>query len=183
MSPDIDYKDSYSAYKEKKGGGGIILDDIHEIDLACYFFGSPSGFNVLGGKLSDLEMTAEDFASINIRYESGTVAHILMDYIHPLYRRSLEIVGTDGAVRWNEDHNKVLISKHGNIDWAVSFELQGYDYYDIYSKQMEYMINCLQGGLVPMNSIDQAKQVLSLALDIRYQVYQQMTQQGEPNKT
>lgn len=170
--PGTDYRETYSASREK--GGGIILDDIHEIDLACYFMGDPSGFNATGGRLSKLEMTAEDFASVNIRFRNGSVGHILMDYIHPLYRRSLELVGTEGALRWNEDHNKVLRAKHGDNGWTTVFELKEYDYYDIYLRQIRYMIDCVENNRQTMNELRQAERILKLTLNIRQSVHQEM---------
>src|SRR5206468_7309611 len=45
-------------------GGGVILAQIHDLDLAYAFFGFPRRVFAVGGHLSDLEIDVEDTASI-----------------------------------------------------------------------------------------------------------------------
>ena len=44
-------------------GGGVILSQIHEMDLIYWLFGLPERVFALGGQLSRLEIEVEDTAS------------------------------------------------------------------------------------------------------------------------
>ena len=60
---------------------GIILDDIHEIDLALYFFGEPDLVKGYCAKLSNLNIDTEDTAEIFIKFEKNIFCNIHMDYL------------------------------------------------------------------------------------------------------
>ena len=55
-------------------GGGIILDAIHEIDYAKWFFGKAEKVSCFSGKMSSLEIDTEDYAEILIQFENNVVA-------------------------------------------------------------------------------------------------------------
>ena len=48
-------------------GGGIILDDIHEINYAKYLFGKFESIFCSASKISDLEIDVEDNADMLIK--------------------------------------------------------------------------------------------------------------------
>jgi len=57
-----DYRKGYAALKQL--GGGVVLGLIHEIDLIYSFWGVPAELFSIGGKISLLEMDAEDTVSV-----------------------------------------------------------------------------------------------------------------------
>jgi len=170
--PNRDYRELYSAKADQ--GGGIVLDDIHEIDLAWHFMGPFKEFQVLGGKLSSLEIDVEDFASISLKNSAGAVVSIVMDYIHPLYQREFEIVGAKGAMRWREETNILEACRYGDKDWQEILKLDDFDYNEIYEAEIAYFLDCIKNAKAPMNSFDEAFSVLSLAVGIRNVVRKQM---------
>ena len=163
--PGADYRTTYSAIAAQ--GGGIVLDDIHELDLAVHLLGPVSGHGVMGGRLSRLEIDVEDFASINLRMASGAVAHVMMDYLHPLYRREIEVVGEEGALWWTEDDNTLRVCAHGETSWQVALSDPSYDYNQSYMDQMRHFLDCGARKVPPMNSCDEAARLLGVALAIR----------------
>lgn len=171
--PGADYRTTYSAIAAQ--GGGIVLDDIHELDLAVYLLGPVSGHGVMGGRLSRLESDVEDFASINLRMESGAVAHVMMDYLHPLYRREIEVVGEEGALWWTEDDNTLRVCAHGEKGWRVALADPAYDYNQSYLDQMRSFLDCVARGAQTVNPLDRAARLLTLALAIRDAAREGMT--------
>lgn len=174
--PGRDYREIYSARADQ--GGGIILDDIHEIDLACHFMGPFEEFQVMGGRLSALEMDVEDFASINLRNDSGSIASIAMDYIHPLYQREFEIVGSHGALRWRVEENHLQECRYGDKDWRTILKLKDFDSNEMYKAEMSHFIDCIHNGQAPMNGFDEAASVLGLTLNIRKAVIDQINKRA-----
>jgi predicted dehydrogenase len=69
MRPGTDYRQTYAA--KASLGGGIILDDIHDIDLALWLAGPVTRTVALAAKSGALEMDAEDMAHISLLHKSG----------------------------------------------------------------------------------------------------------------
>jgi len=128
-----DYTKSYSASEY----GGVILDDIHEIDYLYWFFGKFKHFNILKEKVSDLEIKKEDIAEVSIIFENGISASVHQDYLMKNYHRSLDLYFS---------HQK------------VSFDI--YPTNLMYKKEVEYFLACAQSRVQPMNNIEEASYIL-----------------------
>ena len=92
-----DYRESYSSSAD--AGGGIILDAVHEIDLALEWIDNVETVQCAAGKLSTLELDVEDSAEILLE-SSSMMAELHVDYIRPERIRTYELSGRDGIVRW-----------------------------------------------------------------------------------
>lgn len=96
--PGVDYRTTYSA--QSSLGGGVLLDAIHELDLAIALFGD--GFEVLSSVVENtgaLEIDTEDLVQASLRHDSGVLVNISLDYLSRRYRRGIEIVGSDATAR------------------------------------------------------------------------------------
>ena len=96
--PDSDYRQTYSANKSM--GGGIVLDAAHEIDYMRWIFGEVDQVYCVAGTFSDLEVDVEDTASMILRFESGMLGEIHLDFIQRVFSRTCKVVGTEGTVEW-----------------------------------------------------------------------------------
>lgn len=67
--PYEDYRTSYAARAEL--GGGVVLTQIHDYDLACWLFGAPGRVTAAGGTLGGLDINVED--TVDARLEGGLV--------------------------------------------------------------------------------------------------------------
>lgn len=118
--PEEDYRDSYSARQDL--GGGVILDSIHEINYARWFFGEVAAVTAMTRGATALDIETEEVAAITVRFESGLVAQTLLDYVQRPYRRSCRIVGSEGTLEWNWADERV-----GQYDLAAD----AWDYTDL----------------------------------------------------
>ena len=64
------------------------------------------------GFISDNVESISHIIFTTINNISGTIT---LDYVKPFLERSLEIVGTQGVLRWNEIEGKVIISSDGVV--------------------------------------------------------------------
>lgn len=135
-----DYTKSYSASIY----GGIILDDIHEIDLMYYLFGKIIDLKTVFGKVSDLDIKQEDIAETAILFESGVSGSVHQDYLCKNQHRTLEI---------HFAHER------------VKFELNPTNL--MYKKQIEYWMDCVRNKVQPMNSIGEAFYLLTAVLNAK----------------
>ncbi|MEX0762572.1 MAG: Gfo/Idh/MocA family oxidoreductase [Dehalococcoidia bacterium] len=157
--PSIDYRTSYTA--NASAGGGIILDSSHDIDYMRWFGGEVSGVSCMAGKLSDLEMDAEDTAEITMRMSSGTLAHIHMDCTQRAFSRTCKVVGTEGTLRW-DIHKGLERYDIAGREWV--HEAPPVDPAEAYITEMRCFLSCLQGDSVPPVDGPTGKRVLELAL-------------------
>lgn len=97
MRPDTDYRDTYAAGKE---GGGIILDDVHDIDLALWLSGPAVEVNGFSHQSGLLELACEDVAQIVITHETGCLSSIHMDFLRKDKSRGIELIGEKGTLEW-----------------------------------------------------------------------------------
>ena len=75
---DRDPGDSYSSSKAL--GGGVLRDLSHELDYLLWLFGPWSSVSATGGKRGSLPGDADDHWGILIRFTSGSLAVLAMDY-------------------------------------------------------------------------------------------------------
>ena len=85
----IPYTKSYSASKMK--GGGVILDLSHEIDYITYIFGKIKIINFIKKKISNLDISSEDFFSLNGTSEKSKIVQISLNYISKKKVRDIKI--------------------------------------------------------------------------------------------
>ena len=94
-----DYRQSYAARAEL--GGGVIVTLTHPLDYLRYLLGEVESLWSFNGHVSPLEMDVEDMAEIGLRFASGAMGGVHLNYVQrpPVHR--LEIVGTEGTLRWD----------------------------------------------------------------------------------
>ena len=83
-------------------GGGVLLTEIHEIDLAIWFFGVPSSVVCVGGTYSNVGMDVEDTVSLILDYVKFSV-QINLTFWQKHHERFFSICGEDGYLFWNQD--------------------------------------------------------------------------------
>jgi predicted dehydrogenase len=94
-----DYRQSYAARADL--GGGVIVTLTHPLDYLRYLLGEIDSLWSFNGHISPLEIDVEDVAEIGLRFMNGAVGGVHVNYFQrpPVHR--LEIVGTDGTLRWD----------------------------------------------------------------------------------
>jgi len=157
-----DYRNMYSARREL--GGGVILDAIHEIDLAHWMLGEVGAVACFAGKLSHLEIDTEDTAAVLLRFANGAIGELHLDYIQRVYSRSCHIIGEEGTILWDFNKRQVKLYSAKTGRWQTFPQNPGYDINEMYIEEMKHFLNCLEGKTKPMLDINSAKRVLEIAL-------------------
>src|SRR5215211_8792845 len=94
-----DYRQSYAARANL--GGGVIVTLTHPLDYLRYLLGEVESLWSFNGHSSPLEVDVEDVAEIGLKFMNGAVGGVQLNYFQrpPVHR--LEIVGTEGTLRWD----------------------------------------------------------------------------------
>ena len=154
--PDQDYRKLYSA--DSNMGGGVHLDLIHELDYTVYLMGLPKASSKYTSKKSTLEIESEDIAHYILDY-SNTTVFITLNYYRTQPKRQIECVWESGV--WIADLlGGNIINDKGEVIFETDFNVS-----DTYQKQLLYFWNQILENNDPMNSFDEAIDVLKLCLN------------------
>jgi predicted dehydrogenase len=137
---DEDYRCGYGARREL--GGGVILDAVHEFDMAIWFFGMPDAVYAHGGKFSDLQIDVEDTAGIVMSYADKVVS-IHLDYVQRPAERRFEVIGTRGRVRADVFARTAEYFDGKRRVWRQADEMGTLD--ESYKSEIQRVIDCVEG--------------------------------------
>jgi len=90
--PNTDYRQSYSAIKNK--GGGVLRDLSHELDYTLWLFGSWRQLTASGGHFSRLEIDSDDAYTLIMETQFCPLVTIHINYLDRIPRREI-LVNTD----------------------------------------------------------------------------------------
>ena len=158
-----DYRKGYSARRDL--GGGVMLD-AHEFDYLTWLLGpvtSIAGFAVRTGAL---EIETDDVASVSLKFASGALATMQLDYIQREPRRRYHITGTEGTIEWNLQYGRVDLIRAADKT-TQSFAVPLGDVNEMYVKQTRHVLDAIAQGLPPVTSLAQAAAVLELQLGLK----------------
>jgi predicted dehydrogenase len=161
--PTQDYRKNFIA---KKDGGGIILDGAsHEIDYLRWLLGEVSEIYCVSGKLSSLDVESEDTAEIVLKFSSGTIAGLHMDFVRHDYCRNCEIVGEKGTIVWNFAENCVKVYDSETKAWSVVKTDE--DANKMYVSEVKEFLECVRSDKEPSVTAADGKRVLELVMAIK----------------
>lgn len=124
---DIDYRDNYSAFKEK--GGGVLLDLSHELDYIAWLFGKLSFKSTISCKISNLEISSDDIFT-SLAYANNTIINLTMDYLNKNFIRKILFYTNNMTVTSDLVKNLIIVNYNdgqvkkidfGDIERNISF--------------------------------------------------------------
>lgn len=148
--PGEDYRPSYSGRVDL--GGGPVLTFSHELDAICWLLGRPAKVSCLAARVSSLEITTEDVAEIAVQFAGGTLASVHVDYLRRPPRRSIEILGEDGILRWEYDENRLLVYAPATAECRIEAGDPRFERNDMFLAQSRAVAARVAGGTDPAES-------------------------------
>lgn len=165
-----DYRQTYAARRDL--GGGVILTQIHELDVVCWLFGMPRRLYALGGHWSSLEIDVEDTASLLLecRYAGRPLpVHIQQDYVQRPPNRTYEILGTRGKITVDLCAPTVRVV-HSGTDQEDVHAFADFQRNQLFLDEISHFLACLAGKETPMVSVHDGLQSLRIALAARQSI-------------
>jgi predicted dehydrogenase len=162
--PYEDYRESYAARREL--GGGVVLTQIHDLDIALWLFGMPRRVFALGGHFSDLELDVEDTVSMLLECEYSQRAlpvHVQQDYLQKPGTRSLEIVGDKGKIALDYQLAQVEVFR-ADCERAEIHCFENFERNQIFMEEMQHFLDCVRMDAKPSITIEDGAQSLKIAL-------------------
>lgn len=161
--PDVDYRRVYSA--QRAAGGGILLDAIHELDYLMWFLGGFSEVACLDGKVSDLEVDAEDTVLMLLRTRAGALVTVHLDYTQRVKRRRCSIFGAEGTLVWEsrgKDPETLRVERYSAAAGAWEGRDETVDPNQPFLDEMAHFLRCLGGAEAPMQDLAAGAQAVAV---------------------
>jgi len=164
--PEHDYRGSYSASPEH---GGAILDCIHEIDLALWCFGPARLLAAATSPATTLGLETDGLAEILLRHDSGVLASVHLNFLQRDTCRCMQIIGTDGTIRWDLNAECVEVyDGDGRLARVIS-QLDGWQLNQMYVDEMAAFLDAVRQRQPTVNPLSGGVAALEIALAARKQ--------------
>lgn len=141
---------SYAARREL--GGGALLTLGHPFDYLRWIFGDVVAAQGLFGDALSLDV--EGVVEAVLRFRSGLLASVHLDYLQRPPEHSLEIVGENGRLRWD--------GRTGDLEVGLSpawiSQRQpvpaGFERNDLFVAEMKHFLQIASGGASPVCTLE-----------------------------
>lgn len=159
-----DYRRSYSARADL--GGGVALTLSHPFDYLRWLFGEPSDLWAISEQISDLDLDVDDVAEVGLRFESGVIASVHLDYYRrqPVHR--FEIVGTRGLMSWDNADGSVKVVDVENGVNDVFYPPEGFERNWLFVSEMRHFMDVVQGRSEPVCTLEDGLRAQQIALAV-----------------
>lgn len=147
------YNEFYAGLKSL--GGGVVLTEIHELDLLTWYFGAPEKLWAVGGKLSDLDIDVEDTVSILMEQKfdgDSFPVNVTMSFVQPAPYRKMVILGEKGKIEWDIALAEINVEDKTNNSQEV-FKNPGFQRNEMFVDQLNHFIECLKERTEPVTSL------------------------------
>jgi predicted dehydrogenase len=158
--PYEDYRESYAARSAL--GGGVVLTQIHDYDLAWWLFGPVSSVRATGGHLSDLEIDVEDTVEATLAARSCPVT-VRQSFAARPPRRTVTVRGALGVATLDLFAATLVVSPVP----AESLAVPGYQRNEMFRAEAENFLACVAGRAEPVAPLADGIAVLTVAIGVK----------------
>jgi predicted dehydrogenase len=158
--PYEDYRSSYAARAEL--GGGVVLTQIHDYDLAFWLFGMPRSVRATGGHVTDLDVDVEDTVDATLQTGAGAI-RVRQCFAARPPRRTVVVRAE------NADATLDLLEAHLAVQPPVapSLSLPDYPRNQMFLDEAAHFLDCLEGDEIPAIPLSEGVLVLKVALGVK----------------
>lgn len=174
------YQKSYAARKDL--GGGVTITLTHPIDYLRFLLGEIVDVRAQIGHISPLQLTqVEDVSELSLRFASGAIGGIHLNYFQRPPSHHFEIVGTKGTLRWDNADGKLthyelpepfgVVSANPTPAITKIYELpKDFDRNDLFIAETRHFLNIIEGKETPICTFEDGVRALEIALKARGEV-------------
>lgn len=162
--PQQDYARSYSASQEF---GGAVLDCVHEIDLALWYHGPGRLVGAASVPAGTIGLATDGLAEIILRHNSGVLSNVHLNFVQRDYRRTCQMIGTEGTIYWDFGARKVDVFGPDGQPARSLPEPEGWTINQMYADEMAHFLACVESQTPTVNPIAGGGAVLRVALEVR----------------
>ena len=157
-----DYRQSYAARADL--GGGVVLTLCHPLDYIRWLAGDVACVSAVTQSLPELELSVDAVADILVKFRSGASAAVHLDYAQLPGEHTLQAVGTDGMLRWDNARGDLTVWATGQQNPHTFLPPRGFERNHLFVEQMHHFLRVVQGAELPRCTLQDGQQALAVAL-------------------
>src|SRR3989339_1844838 len=157
-----DFRNSYAARPDL--GGGVVLTLCHPFDYLSWLFGKPEVLWAHIDTIGDLGINVEDIADVCLQFPQGAIATVHLDYLQKPASHTLEIIGTKGTMRWNNEDGLLSIYQFSTDKWEYFLPPKEFERNTMFLDQMGHFISVVCRKAQPLCTLDDGITALEIAL-------------------
>jgi predicted dehydrogenase len=138
-----DYRLSYAARPDL--GGGVVLTLSHPIDYLRWLLGEADLEWAALAKVAELGIEAESLAVLALRFDTGALGLVHLDFVQRPPTHFFEVVGTEGTVRWDQSDGAARLWRASLRKWEVASPPGGFDRDAMFLGEMAHFRDVVSG--------------------------------------
>lgn len=146
-----DHRQSYSTRKDL--GGGVILTLCHPIDYFRWMFGEIHSVYGVYNSIESLQIDTEAIADISVGFKEFN-GHIHLNYIQRPGRHSVEIIGEEGTITWDNKDGIADCYSTKQDKWLKFTPPQDFERNTLFIDEMKNFIDYVLGNADPVCTVD-----------------------------
>lgn len=154
------YRNSYSSRADL--GGGVVNTLSHPLDYLHWLLGSVESINATTSN-HGLQLEVEDTADIELKFASGALGSVHLDYLQRPGEHTLKIVGSEGMILWDNATTvaRLYIATAGA--WLDVPPPTGFERNVMFMDEMRHFIAVARGEASPLCTLDDGITALQMA--------------------
>ncbi len=157
-----DYRRSYSAREDL--GGGVLLTLCHPFDYLRWMLGEVRSVSATVDDGRSLGLKVETVALVTLEHSAGVLASVNLDYHQRPPRHTIEIVCTDGTIRWKQAGGGLRWWASDRAEWQVEDLPTGYERNDMFLEEMRHFLKVIAGEAEPVCTLEDGIRALEISL-------------------
>lgn len=165
-----DYRVGYAAREDL--GGGVLLTLCHPFDYLRWLIGEIQSVSAMAAQRGGLGIRVEDTASTLLRFESGALGMVHLDYVQQPPTHTLHITGQHGRILWNNADGEVHWYQDDTETWHTEKMPVGFERNTLFLKEIEHFITCIENDMEPCVNLTDGIVALQIVLAAKASISQ-----------
>ena len=158
-----DHRSGYAARPDM--GGGAVLTLSHPIDYLRMLLGEVESVSGVTSRRG-LGLPVEDTAEITLEFENSALGSVHLDYVQRPPAHWLEIVGTEGTLKWDNADGGVSLYRAAAARWDELPAPAGFERNTMFMDEMRHFLAVARGEELPACTLADGIRALEVCLDI-----------------
>jgi predicted dehydrogenase len=155
-----DYRKSYTSRADL--GGGVVNTLSHPLDYLRWLLGNVEAISASTSNVG-LQLEVEDTADIELRFTSGALANVHLDYLQRPGEHTLKIVGSEGMILWDNATTVAKIFTASTGAWEEVPPPTGFERNIMFLDEMRHFISVAEGEVEPLCTLEDGIAALQMA--------------------